>query len=173
MFRDEHVAQAVLGPTRRTPERLQELGLIGHVQYDPVAVTRDPEHPSEAAAWALSERYIGGMVALTRRRGIPFALVAYPHPHQVSATESPVGSPAHGRRVRATTRRSGRSARLEDIGRREAIPVVNLVSLFRERSAREGPLFFADDMHHNARGARVFAEGVAAGLVAARLVPCP
>ena len=171
LFRSEHVAQAVLGNTRRTPERLQALGLIGHVQYDPVAITRDREHPSEAAAWARSERYIAGMVELARRRGIPFALVAYPHAHQVSAAESPVGR----RRVGvgpgfyATARPF---VRLEDIGRREGIPVVNLVPLFRRRSAEEGPLFFAEDMHHNARGTRVFAEGVAAGLVAAGVVPC-
>jgi len=44
--------------------------------------------------------------------------------------------------------------------------------MFRDRSVREGPLFFPDDMHHNSRGARVFADGVADGLVAAGLLPC-
>ena len=170
-IRDTDVAKNVLGGTRRTPERLQALGLIGHVQYDPVAITRDREHPSEAAAWARSERYVAGMVELTRRRGIPFALVAYPHPHQVSAAESPVGRQRMGvgPGFYATERPF---VRLEALGRREDIPVVNLVPLFRDRSAREGPLFFPEDMHHNARGARVFAEGVADGLVAAGLVPC-
>jgi len=50
--------------------------------------------------------------------------------------------------------------------------VINLVALFRERSARDGRLFFEDDMHHNERGARVFAEGVVSGLVGAGLIPC-
>ena len=50
-IRDTDVAKSVLGGMRRTPARLQALGLIGHVQYDPVAITRDREHPSEAAAW--------------------------------------------------------------------------------------------------------------------------
>ena len=170
-IRDTDVAKNVLGGTRRTPERLQALGLIGHVQYDPVAITRDREHPSEAAAWARSERYVTGMVELSRGRGVPFALVAYPHPHQVSAAESPVGRQRMGvgPGFYATERPF---VRLEALGRREDIPVVNLVQLFRVRSAREGPLFFPEDMHHNERGARVFAEGVADGLVAAGLVPC-
>ena len=141
------------------------------MQYDPVAITRDREHPSEAAAWARSERYVTGMAELSRRRGIPFALVAYPHSHQVSAAESPVGRQRMGvgPGFYVTERPF---VRLEALGRREDIPVVNLVQLFRDRSAREGPLFFPEDMHHNARGARVFAEEVADGLVAAGLVPC-
>jgi hypothetical protein len=169
-IRDTDIAKNVLGGTRRTPERLQALGLIGHVQYDPVAITRDREHHSEAAAWARSERYITGMVELSRRRGVPFALVAYPHPHQVSAAESPVGRQRMGvgPGFYATERPF---VRLEALGRREGIPVVNLVQLFRDRSARDGPLFFPEDMHHNAQGARVFAEGVANGLVGAGLVP--
>jgi lysophospholipase L1-like esterase len=170
-IRASAVPQIVLGGTRRTPELLQALGLIGHVQYDPVAITRDREHPSELAAWALSERYVAGMVALARRRGIPFALVVYPHPHQVSAAESPVGRlrMGVGPGYYATERPF---LRLEALGRREGIPVVNLVAMFRDRSVREGPLFFPDDMHHNSRGARVFADGVADGLVAAGLLPC-
>lgn len=169
-IRASDVAQIVLGGTRRTL-RLQALGLIGHVQYDPVAITRDREHLGEPAAWALSERYVGSMVALTRRRGIPFALVVYPHPHQVSAAESLVGRQRMGvgPGYYATERPF---LRLEALGRREGIPVVNLVATFRDRSAREGPLFFPEDMHHNPRGVRVFADGVADGLVAAGLVPC-
>ena len=169
--RADDVAQIVLGGTRRTPERLRDLGIIGHVQWDPVAITRDREHATEAAAWTLTERYISAIAALARDRGIPFALVAYPHPHQVSATESPVGRQRMG--VGPGYFGTDRPfARLRALGQREGFPVVDLVSLFRARSASEGPLFFPEDMHHNAKGARVFAEGVAAGLIAAGLLPC-
>jgi hypothetical protein len=165
------VAQLVLGGTRRTPERLRDLDLIGHVQYDPVAITRDRQHPTEAAGWTLTERYVAAIAGLARDRGIAFALVAYPHPHQVSATESPVGRQRMGvgPGYFATDRPF---ARLRALGQRERFPVVDLVSLFRARSASEGPLFFPEDMHHNAKGARVFAEGVAAGLIGAGLLPC-
>lgn len=170
-MRASDVVQIVLGGTRRTAERLESLGLIGHVQYDPVAITRDREHPTEAAAWALSENYIGAMVRLARQRGVPFAVVAYPHPHQVSAGESAVGRQRMG--VGAGFYASDRPfRRLAALGQREGVPVIDLVGLFRERSAREGPLFFPEDMHHNVRGAQVFAEGVVAGLIGAHLVPC-
>jgi hypothetical protein len=165
------VAQIVLGGTRRTFERLRDLGIIGHVQWDPVAITRDAAHPTEAAAWTLTERYIAAIAGVARDRGIPFALVAYPHPHQVSATESPVGRQRMGvgPGYFATDRPF---ARLRALGERQGFPVIDLVTLFRARSASEGPLFFPEDMHHNAKGARVFAEGVATGLIAAGLLPC-
>ena len=170
-FRSEHLAQAVLGDTRRTPERLQALGLIGHVQYDPVAITRDREDPSEAAAWALSGRYVAGMVELTRRRGIPFALVAYPHPHQVSAAESPVGRRRMGvgPGFYATERPF---VRLENLGRRQGVPC-------RQPGAPVSPpvrgrrpsVLPGGHAPERAGGARLRG-GVAAGLVAAAVVPC-
>jgi hypothetical protein len=170
-FRTSRRGQALLGSVERTPERLAALGLIGDVQYDPVAITRDVEGAREGTAWAITERYLGGMAALARRHGVPLALVVYPHSHQVSATESPGGRRKMG--VGPGFSASDRPfRRLDALGRRHDLPVIDLVSLFRERSAGEGPLFFADDMHHNARGARVFADGVLGGLLGRGLLPC-
>ncbi|MBI3636936.1 MAG: hypothetical protein HY216_12125 [Candidatus Rokubacteria bacterium] len=59
---------------------------------------------------------------------------------------------------------------IADIGRRGGFPVIDLVTLFRERAASDGPLFRHDDIHHTRAGARVFADGIAAELRAR--VPC-
>ena len=170
-FRASRAGRALLGPVSLTPEDLEARGLVGWVQYDPIAVTRDLERPGEREAWTATERYVAGMVGLARQRGLPLAVVLYPHAQQVSASESPVGR----RKVGAGPglyRADRPFRRMEAIATRLGVPVIDLVELFRERSARDGPLFFVDDMHHNPRGARVFAEGVVRGLLTARLVPC-
>jgi acetyltransferase AlgX (SGNH hydrolase-like protein) len=171
-FRTTWLGEVLLGAVRlRTLDQLAALGLMGNVHYDPIAITRDEEQPGELEAWAVTERYIAGIAGLARERGIAFVVVVYPHPYQVSAGESPEGR----RRVGAgpgfyASERPFR--RLAEIGQRVGIPVLDLVALFRERSAQDGPLFFPDDMHHNERGARVFGQGVVNGLIGLRLVPC-
>ncbi len=170
-FRASRAGRALFGPVALTPETLEAAGLVGQVQYDPIAITRDLERPGEREAWAATERYMAGIAELARQRGLPLVLVLYPHAHQVSASESPVGR----RKVGAGPGlyRSDRPFRqLKAIAARLGLPVIDVVELFRGRSAREGPLFFVEDMHHNPRGAQVFAQGVVHGLVAGRLVPC-
>jgi hypothetical protein len=162
--------QALLGSLTLTPERIAELELIGHPQYDIEGVTRSGDFPAQAAAWRLTERYIAAIHALAQGR--LFALVVYPHAQQVSADASPGGRRRHG--LAPGLHGSERPFQiLADLGRREGFPVIDLLQLFRAREPREGPLFRADDIHHTPVGARVFAEGVVAGLLRHRLLRCP
>jgi lysophospholipase L1-like esterase len=164
--------QALLGDLALTPERLAELGLVGDPRYDIEGVTRSGDFPAQAAAWRLTERYISGIGALARAHGSLFALVIYPHAQQVSADASPGGRRRHG--LGPGLFSSERPFQiLAELGRREGFPVIDLLHLFRERERSEGPLFWADDIHHTPAGARVFAEGIVAGLRRHRLVACP
>ena len=170
-FRRSRMGERLFGSLKLTPERLDELGLIGNVQYDYGAPTRDFEGHGEREAWARSERYLVNVRDLTRAHRIPFVLVINPHPQQVSGLESPVGRRRVG--VGPGFYASARPfRRLEDFGRAEAIPVINPLPLLRERTESEGPLFKRDDIHHTPAGARVFAEGIWHGLVQRRLIPC-
>lgn len=170
LLRKSRVGEKVFGSLKLTEERLQALHAIGDIRYDIMAPTRDGDSPALQAAWRLTEHYLTAIHRLARERGIPFVLVAYPHPHQVSATESPEGRRRFG--VGPGLYASDRPFRiLADLGRREGFPFVSLLALFRERSAAEGPLFWPDDIHHNPKGARVFAEGVTRGLLAANALP--
>ncbi len=170
-LRRSPVGERLLGSLKLTPERLEELGLIGNVQYDYGAPTRDVEGPQEREAWARSERYLEGIRDLAWARGIPFVLVINPHPHQVSALESPVGRSREG--VGPGFYRSDRPfRRLENFGRRQDIPVINPLPLLRKRTSPETPLFKYDDIHHTPAGARVVTEAVWHGLVRRELIPC-
>jgi hypothetical protein len=152
-----------------SPEQLAASGLIGDPQHDPMAITRGDESPALGRAWELTEHYLVGVRDLARSGGAPFVLVVYPHAHQVSANESPLGRRQFG--VGAGLYTSERPfARLEALGRREGFPVINLLATFRARTA-EGPLFRHDDIHHTPAGAAVFADGIVSGLSAARVVP--
>jgi hypothetical protein len=168
-FRKSRAGQRLLGPTKMTPEALAAYGLLGDVEHDPMAITRDDDFPDLARGWALTERYLVGIRDLARARGSTFVLVLYPHPHQVSADESP-----QGRRQLGTGPGLFASdrpfQRLEALGRRENFPVVNLVPLFRARRA-EGPLFRSTDVHHTPAGAVVFADGIVAGLHGLSVLP--
>lgn len=170
-LRRSGLGRAVFGPLKLTPERLQALGLVGDIRYDIEAITRDGEWPGGREAWALTERYLTAIHRLAKSRGLPFVLVVYPHAQQVSAAASLVG-----RRVHALGPGLFASPRpfqiLEDLGAREGFPVVSLLQTFRAHDAREGPLFREDDIHHNDKGARVFADGILAALTERRLVPC-
>ena len=169
VVRKSRVGKKLFGALRLSPERLDALGITGDIRYDIMAATRDGDSPDLREAWRLTERYLTALHGLLRARRIPFVLVAYPHPHQVSATESPGGRRRFG--VGAGLFASERPFRtLAELGRREGFPFVNLLPLFRERSAAEGPLFWTDDIHHNPKGARVFAEGIVRGLGAAQVL---
>jgi hypothetical protein len=168
-FRKSDPGRWLLGPVKTSPEQLAAWGLIGDPRYDPMAITRGEDSPGLERAWFLTERYLVGIRDLTRARGVPFVLVVYPHAHQVSAYESPVGRRQLGAGAGLYT--SERPfARLEALGRREDFPVINLLPIFRAR-AGEGPLFRHADVHHTSAGAAVFAEGVVSGLLTARVVP--
>jgi hypothetical protein len=170
-LRKSGVGRRIFGDVRLTPERLETLGLVGDVRFDAVAATRDAERPDHAEAWRRTERYLVGLRDAVREAGAAFAVVVYPHPHQVSAAASPIGR----RRVGAgpgfyTSERPFRN--YEAIGRRQGFPVVTLLTLFRERAKTDPPLFWDDDMHHTPRGAAVFAEGIVAGLRTHGLASC-
>jgi lysophospholipase L1-like esterase len=170
LVRKSRVGETLFGSLKLTEERLEALHAVGDVRYDIMAPTREGDSPRLREAWRLTERYLTAIHRLARERGIPFVLVAYPHPHQVSASESPEGRKRFG--VGPGLYASEAPFRiLADLGRREGFPVVSLLGLFRERSATEGPLFWPDDIHHNPQGARVFAEGVSRGLLASGLLP--
>src|SRR5204862_7563845 len=60
------------------------------------------------------------------------------------------------------------------IGRQHGFVVISLLESFRRAANPARPLFRSDDIHHTAEGARVMADGIAAGLLEAGLVPrCP
>jgi len=152
------------------PGMLAALGLVGDIQYDPMAFTRDEEPRRLAEAWTLTERYLAAIATLTASRGIPFVVVVYPWAHQVDATASPGG------RLRFDlASRLYPSERpfvlLENFGRRHAVPVVNLLSLFRERARSGAHLFYDDDVHQTPEGAALLARGISAGLTSNGLVP--
>jgi len=170
-FRRSRGGERLLGSLKLTPERLEELGLIGNVQYDYGAPTRDVEGPQEREAWARSERYLVDIRDLARAHGIPFVLVVNPHAQQVSALESPVGRFREG--VGPGFYPSERPfRRLANFGRMEDIPVINPLLLLRARTAVEAPLFKHDDLHHTPAGARVVAEAVWHGLAQRGSIPC-
>jgi lysophospholipase L1-like esterase len=171
-LRRSWVGQRLFGPERLTPERLERLGLVADIRYDPLAITRPEDGPSVASAWRLTERYLAGIHARARRHGASFAAVVYPHPHQVAADESPVGRQRFALRPGLFTSDAPFQA-IEAVGRKDGFPVINLREHFRRRRAAEGPLFWNDDIHQNPRGARVFAEGLVKGLMDHRLLPCP
>jgi hypothetical protein len=171
MARRSDVGRFLFGPIRLTPERLERLGLVGDIRYDPMAITRPDEGPSVAAGWRLTERYLAGIHGVARRRGMDFAVVVFPHPHQVGADESLIGRLRFALPPGLFTSEAPFRA-IEAIGRRAGFPVINLLEHFRRRRSTDGPLFWDDDVHHNPRGARVFAEGVVTGLVGRGLVPC-
>ena len=170
-LRRSGVGRRLFGPIRPTPERLERLGLVGDLRYDPMAITRAVEGPGVAEAWRLTERYLAGIYGLARRRGMRFAVVVYPHPHQVAADESSIGRQQFALRPGLFTSEAP-FQRIEAVGRREGFPVINLLEHFRRRRATDGPLFWDNDIHQNPRGARVFAEGVVTGLLAHDLLPC-
>jgi len=160
--------RVLLGPNRLDWRRLEALGLVGNIQYDFVAIARDGDYPGLREAWALTQRYIVGIRDLARSREIPFVLVVPPHAYQVGASEDEVTRWIVGPGRLASERPF---QILEDLGRRQGFPVLNLLPLFRERHITEGPLFWSDGIHHNPRGARVFAEGIVNGLRKYDLLP--
>ena len=169
-LRRSGAGRRLFGPIRLTPERLERLGRVGDIRYDPMAITRGIDGPGVGSAWRLTERYLAGIHGLARRRGIAFAALVYPHPHQVAADESLVGRRRFALRPGLFTSEAPFQA-IEAVGRREGFSVINLLRHFRQRRATDGPLFWEDDIHQNPRGARVFAEGLVAGLLAHDLLP--
>lgn len=171
-LRRSTVGAWLFGSTRLSADRMEALGLVGDVRYDVLAITRDQDSPSQREAWQLTGRYLDALARAARERGVPFALVVYPHAHQVAADASPGGRAVFA--LRPGLYDSPRPfATLRAIGERADFPVIELRALFRDRATRGGPLFRTGDIHHTPRGAAVFAEGVRAGLLARRLVPCP
>jgi hypothetical protein len=167
--RKSGAGQGLLGPVKTSPEQLEAYGLIGDPQRDPMAITRDADFPGLERAWALTERYLVGIRDLARTSDARFALVVYPHAHQVSADASAVGRRKLG--AGAGLYASERPfVRLEKLGRREGFPVINLLASFRAARA-DGPLFRHDDIHHTPAGAAVFADGMLSGLHSAGVLP--
>ena len=168
-FRKSLAGVWLFGPYRVSPELIEAHRLYGDLVHDPVAITRDPDYPELARGWALTERYLLGIRDQARARRIPFVLVVYPHGQQVSPLESIGGrrqlGASHG--LYASERPF---KRLEELGKREGFPVVNLLALFRAEHAK-GLLFRGHDIHHTSFGASVFADGVLSGLLAVRALP--
>jgi hypothetical protein len=167
-FRKSGVGQRLLGPIRLSPERLEELGLVGDIQYDVLAITRDGHWPKVDRAWADTQRYILAIRDLARADGAAFVLVAYPYAHQISATASAEGRRKFG--IGAGLYSTDEPFRiLEDLGRRGGFPVLNLRSFIKdamEAQVRAGgePLYWPHDVHFTVHGARAFAEGIEEGL---------
>lgn len=170
-FRRSRTGRDLFGGLRLDVDRLERLGLVGDIRYDIFAIVRDDDSPSQREAWRLTERYLTGIARATRERHVPFALVVYPHAYQVAADASPGGRAMFG--LRPGLYDSSRPFdMLHAIGARAGFAVLDLRAIFRERAATGGPLFREDDIHHTARGAAVFAEGIQDGLLRHALLPC-
>lgn len=171
--RKSGVGRRLFGELNLDEPSLRARGLVGDLRYDRLAITRDTPARDEAAAWATTARYLAGMQRAAGRLGARFAVVVYPHAHQVAPHESPGGRTRFG--IGPWLYASDRPFRtVEMIGERHGFAVIPLLETFRRRADPTRPLFRSDDIHHTVDGARVMADGIAAGLLEAGLVPrCP
>ena len=170
-FRKSKPGTWLFGRFTLSQAQVEAKGLIGNLRYDRLALARDEDFPDVREGWTLTRRYLTGIHELARGHGAGFALVVYPHAYQVSATASPVGRERMG--ISAGLFTSQRPFEmLEQLGARDGFPVIDLLTLFRQREAVQGPLFRERDFHHTRAGAAVFGEGVLSGLRERRLVPC-
>jgi hypothetical protein len=171
--RKSGAGRGLLGPLNLDEPALRARALIGDLRYDRLAITRDTPAAGEEAAWATTARYLGGMRRLAADLGAPFVVVVYPHAHQVAAHESRWSRATFG--LGPGLYASDRPFRMvEAIGRREGFRVISLLEIFRRRADPLRPLFRPDDIHHTVEGARLMADGIAAGLLEGGLLPrCP
>jgi lysophospholipase L1-like esterase len=172
-IRKSSAGRRVFGDLNLDEAALAERGLLGDLRYDRLAITRDTPARGETDAFATTARYLAGIQRAAARHGARFAVVVYPYPHQVAPHESPDGRARFG--VGPGLYASDRPFRtVEAIGRQHGFPVIALLETFRRQADPARPLFRGDDVHHTAAGARVMADGIAAGLLEASLVPqCP
>jgi hypothetical protein len=173
VVRKATVGRRLFGDLNLDEPTLRARALLGDLRYDRLAITRDAPAQDEAAAWATTGRYLAGMKRAAGRLGARFAVVVYPHAHQVAPHESPGSRAAFG--IGPGLYASDRPFRtVEGIGERHGFPVIALLETFRRRADPAHPLFRGNDIHHTPDGARVMADGIAAGLLEADLVPgCP
>jgi len=172
-FRKSGAGRRAFGALNLDEAALRARGLLGDLRYDRLAITRDTPARDEEVAWATTARYLAAMKRDGERLGARFAVVLYPYAHQVAAHESPEGRVVFGigPGLYASERPFVTAAA---IGQRHGFRVITLLETFRRRADPARPLFRSDDIHHTAEGARVMAEGIAAGLLDAALVPgCP
>ncbi len=171
--RKSGVGRRLFGDLNLDELTLRTRGLLGDLRYDRLAITRDTPARDEDAAWATTARYLAGMQRVAGRLAARFAVVVYPHAHQVAPHESPASRAGFG--IGAGLYPSDRPFRtVETIGRRHGFPVISLLEAFRRRVDPARPLFRSADIHHTVDGAQVMADSIAAGLLEGRLVPrCP
>ena len=173
-LRRSDAGRRMFGALNLDEPALQARDLIGDLRYDRLAITRDTPARYEGRAWATTARYLAGIRRVAADRfSARFVVVVYPHAHQVAPHESPGSRAGFG--LGAGLYASDRPFRVvEAIGQHEGFGVISLLETFRRRADPARPLFRADDIHHTSEGARVMAEGIAAGLLESRLVPrCP
>ena len=169
-LRQSHAGRRVFGELNLDESSLAARGLIGDLRYDRLAITRDTPGPDEVSAWATTARYLAGIGRAAAALGARFVVVVYPHAHQVAPFEAPGARARFG--MGPGLYASARPFRtVEAIGQRHGFPVITLLERFRRRADPARPLFRKDDIHHTADGARVMADGIAAGLLEATLIP--
>lgn len=105
----------------------------------------------------------------TRELGVPMALVVYPRAYQYSSDESPRNWERHRyQRLGPFVREPFRY--FDEVAETLPYPVFSLLPAFE--STERFPLFFEDDPHWNAAGARLAAESVARFLESSGWLPC-
>jgi lysophospholipase L1-like esterase len=172
-IRKSSTGRRVFGDLNLDEPGLAARGLLGDLRYDRLAITRDTPARGEADAWATTARYLAGIQRLAARRGARLVVAVYPYPHQVAAHETPTGRARFG--IGPGLYAADRPFRtVTALGERQGFAVISLLETFRRRADPARPLFRGDDVHHTAEGARVMADGIAASLLEAGLVPrCP
>jgi hypothetical protein len=172
VLRKSSVGRRLFGDLNLDEPTLRARGLLGDLRYDRLAITREAPARDEAAAWATTARYLAGMQRAAGRLGARFVVVVYPHAHQVAPHESPGSRAAFG--IGPGLYASDRPFRtVEGIGHRHGFRVISLLETFRRRADPARPLFRGDDIHHTPDGARLMADGIAAGLLDTDLPRCP
>ncbi|GEM_PF-2382411 len=137
------------------------LPAAGDLLVDRLASTRPGMRERLTPDLARTEGYLCRIRDLCQSRGVPFAIVTYPYPHQLNGREWPEGRLLWGF-LPGETYDPWLCREIAAFGEREGIPVIDLTEDLR--ASPRFPLHYARDGHWNANGHTAAAEGIAKGL---------
>jgi len=137
--------------------------VLGDLRFDKYGMFREELGPQDDRAWSKSYEYLLKIRDFLSARGIDFWITVHPYGLQVSPREWP------GRELLRFKPGQVYSAHPQelvvDFGRRNSIPVVNMVPDFRDASRAVFPLYYNRDGHWRAAGHRVAAEALHKALI--------